>query len=100
MTKSTLIIRDSHARHFGTYNCSVTNLYGSDSVEIRLVPDSKYDIIFVGIFIFTPYGRCQISQYSHRLYYIKGNKTHRLKPLTLLSIFAEIVLIIINVPIL
>ncbi|XP_071449703.1 irregular chiasm C-roughest protein [Hetaerina americana] len=34
--KSTLIIRDSHEDHFGPYNCSVTNPYGSDGLEITL----------------------------------------------------------------
>lgn len=42
MTKSTLIIRKSESRHFGSYNCTVTNLYGMDSIEIKLVADSKY----------------------------------------------------------
>lgn len=40
--KSTLIIRESKEKHFGTYNCSVTNRYGSDMVEINLMPQSKY----------------------------------------------------------
>lgn len=39
--KSTLIIRESQERHFGMYNCSVTNPYGSDVVEINLMPQSK-----------------------------------------------------------
>lgn len=34
--KSTLIIRDSDTKHFGRYNCSVTNSYGQDNVEIVL----------------------------------------------------------------
>lgn len=41
LTKSTLVIRKSETRHFGVYNCTVINLYGLDSVEIRLAPDSK-----------------------------------------------------------
>lgn len=40
--KSTLVIRESQERHFGTYNCSVTNRYGSDMVEINLMPQSEY----------------------------------------------------------
>lgn len=40
--KSTLIIRESQERHFGMYNCSVTNPYGSDVVEINLMPQSKF----------------------------------------------------------
>jgi hypothetical protein len=39
--KSTLVIRESRQQHFGPYNCSVTNPYGSDVVEIYLKPQSK-----------------------------------------------------------
>lgn len=39
--KSTLIIRESQERHFGVYNCSVSNPYGNDVVEINLMPQSK-----------------------------------------------------------
>lgn len=39
--KSTLIIRESQERHFGNYNCSVSNPYGSDMVEINLMPQSN-----------------------------------------------------------
>lgn len=41
LTKSTLIIRRSESKHFGSYNCTVLNAYGVDSVEINLVPASK-----------------------------------------------------------
>jgi hypothetical protein len=34
--KSTLVVRDSDSKHFGRYNCSVTNDYGHDNVEIVL----------------------------------------------------------------
>jgi hypothetical protein len=34
--KSTLVIRDSDSKHFGSYNCSVANDYGHDNVEILL----------------------------------------------------------------
>lgn len=34
--KSTLVVRDSDTKHFGRYNCSVTNDYGHDNVEIVL----------------------------------------------------------------
>jgi hypothetical protein len=47
MTKSTLLIRKSEARHFGTYNCTAINSYGLDSVEINLVADSKYEQEFI-----------------------------------------------------
>ncbi|XP_045462512.1 irregular chiasm C-roughest protein-like isoform X1 [Harmonia axyridis] len=39
--KSTLIIRESQERHFGMYNCSVSNPYGSDMVEINLMPQNR-----------------------------------------------------------
>ena len=35
--KSTLIIRESQSKHFGRYNCTVVNDYGSDSLEISLI---------------------------------------------------------------
>ncbi|XP_030767335.1 irregular chiasm C-roughest protein-like [Sitophilus oryzae] len=49
--KSTLIIRESQERHFGMYNCSVTNPYGSDVVEISLMPQKSFPmlIIVVGV---------------------------------------------------
>ncbi|XP_039499336.1 irregular chiasm C-roughest protein isoform X1 [Drosophila santomea] len=34
--KSTLIIRDSQAYHYGKYNCTVVNDYGNDVAEIQL----------------------------------------------------------------
>ncbi|XP_018566969.1 irregular chiasm C-roughest protein-like isoform X2 [Anoplophora glabripennis] len=49
--KSTLIIRESQERHFGMYNCSVTNPYGSDVVEINLMPQKNFPmlILVVGV---------------------------------------------------
>ncbi|XP_065160289.1 irregular chiasm C-roughest protein isoform X3 [Atheta coriaria] len=55
--KSTLIIRESQGKHFGMYNCSVSNPYGADVVEINLMPQkvlfaeniSSTFIIFGGI---------------------------------------------------
>lgn len=35
--KSTLIIRESQSKHFGRYNCTVVNDYGSDFLEIDLI---------------------------------------------------------------
>ncbi|KAK5639967.1 hypothetical protein RI129_010778 [Pyrocoelia pectoralis] len=43
--KSTLIIRESQERHFGMYNCSVTNPYGSDVVEINLMPQKTFPML-------------------------------------------------------
>lgn len=34
--KSTLVVRDSDSKHFGSYNCSVANDYGHDNEEIVL----------------------------------------------------------------
>ncbi|XP_067007432.1 irregular chiasm C-roughest protein isoform X2 [Anabrus simplex] len=49
--KSTLVIRESRDQHFGHYNCSVTNPYGSDTVEILLKPQKTFPllIILVGV---------------------------------------------------
>ncbi|XP_060519888.1 irregular chiasm C-roughest protein [Cylas formicarius] len=49
--KSTLIIRESQEKHFGMYNCSVSNPYGSDVVEISLMPQKSFPmlIIVVGV---------------------------------------------------
>ncbi|CAH0718484.1 unnamed protein product, partial [Brenthis ino] len=45
MTKSTLVIRNSQTRHFGSYNCTVSNAYGSDSVEINVIPDKSIPLM-------------------------------------------------------
>lgn len=39
--KSTLIIRDSQAYHYGKYNCTVVNDYGNDVLEINLQAQSE-----------------------------------------------------------
>ncbi|XP_035899953.1 irregular chiasm C-roughest protein-like isoform X1 [Anopheles stephensi] len=36
--RSTLIISKSQRQHFGVYNCTVLNEYGSDSLEIQFAP--------------------------------------------------------------
>lgn len=43
--KSTLIIRESRQEHFGVYNCTVSNQYGSDVVEITLKAQSMNFLI-------------------------------------------------------
>jgi hypothetical protein len=45
--KSTLVIRESQEKHFGMYNCSVMNQYGSDVVEINLMQQSMISCKFV-----------------------------------------------------
>ncbi|CAG9789958.1 unnamed protein product [Diatraea saccharalis] len=47
MTKSTLVIRKSEARHFGSYNCTVINSYGMETIEIILVADKTNSLIFI-----------------------------------------------------
>ncbi|KAJ0170541.1 hypothetical protein K1T71_013912 [Dendrolimus kikuchii] len=47
LTKSTLVIRRSEAKHFGVYNCTVINLYGMDSVEIHLAPDKTFPLVMI-----------------------------------------------------
>ncbi|KAJ8920019.1 hypothetical protein NQ315_006550 [Exocentrus adspersus] len=47
--KSTLIIRESQERHFGMYNCSVANPYGSDVVEINLMPQKNFPMLILVI---------------------------------------------------
>lgn len=39
--RSTLVIREAHDRHFGSYNCTVANAYGSGAAEILVKKQSK-----------------------------------------------------------
>lgn len=41
IVKSSLVIRASYTKHFGEYNCSVTNEYGNANEAILLKPHSK-----------------------------------------------------------
>ncbi|KAL4154272.1 hypothetical protein QTP88_002096 [Uroleucon formosanum] len=43
--KSTLIINKSVKEHFGTYNCTAYNEYGSDTIMIVLVPKKDFMLI-------------------------------------------------------
>ncbi|XP_028040413.1 irregular chiasm C-roughest protein-like [Bombyx mandarina] len=45
MTKSTLIIRKSESEHFGPYNCTVINSYGTDSAEIHLIAEKTFPML-------------------------------------------------------
>nr|CAD7256088.1 unnamed protein product [Timema shepardi] len=45
--KSTLVIRESQEGHFGSYNCSVINPYGSDVVEIILKPQKNFPLLMI-----------------------------------------------------
>ncbi|XP_029346962.1 irregular chiasm C-roughest protein [Acyrthosiphon pisum] len=67
--KSTLIIRKSVQEHFGTYNCTAHNEYGSDTMMIVLVPKKDFMLILsiigavggiiVMILIFSVIGFCR-----------------------------------------
>ncbi|XP_070492966.1 irregular chiasm C-roughest protein isoform X2 [Chironomus tepperi] len=41
--KSTLLIKRSELKHFGVYNCTVINEYGSDILDIELNLENKYN---------------------------------------------------------
>lgn len=45
--KSTLIIRESRQEHFGVYNCTVSNPYGSDIVEITLKAQKSFPLLLI-----------------------------------------------------
>ncbi|KAL0273423.1 UNVERIFIED_CONTAM: hypothetical protein PYX00_006087 [Menopon gallinae] len=45
--KSTLIIPASESRHFGVYNCSVTNPYGTDWAEILLKAQKSFPLLII-----------------------------------------------------
>ncbi|XP_073987777.1 irregular chiasm C-roughest protein-like isoform X2 [Rhodnius prolixus] len=45
--KSTLIIRESRQDHFGVYNCTVVNSYGSDVLEITVKPQKNFPLLLI-----------------------------------------------------
>ncbi|CAH2061858.1 unnamed protein product, partial [Iphiclides podalirius] len=47
VVNSTLIIRESQSRHFGTYKCNVSNEYGSDILEITLRPNKSFPLLLI-----------------------------------------------------
>jgi hypothetical protein len=47
--KSTLLIRESNTKHFGRYNCTVLNDYGSDILEIELTGESKLTKLLIDL---------------------------------------------------
>ncbi|KAL4707087.1 hypothetical protein ACJJTC_011413 [Scirpophaga incertulas] len=47
VVNSTLIIRESQARHFGVYKCNVSNDYGSDTLEIVLRPNKTFPLLLI-----------------------------------------------------
>ncbi|XP_075987706.1 irregular chiasm C-roughest protein-like isoform X2 [Anticarsia gemmatalis] len=51
MIKSSLVIRTSQSKHYGQYNCSVTNEYGNANVAIMLKPLKSLPlyIILIGV---------------------------------------------------
>ncbi|CAG9789954.1 unnamed protein product [Diatraea saccharalis] len=59
--KSTLVIRASQSKHYGTYSCSVTNEYGNDNAAITLKPLKTLPLFIIligvtsGIIIFSAF---------------------------------------------
>ncbi|KAM3968499.1 irregular chiasm C-roughest protein isoform 2-T2 [Aphomia sociella] len=49
MVKSSLSIRNSQLKHYGLYNCSITNEYGNANVAILLIEIIPLSLIFTGI---------------------------------------------------
>ncbi|KAJ0170539.1 hypothetical protein K1T71_013910 [Dendrolimus kikuchii] len=47
IVNSTLIIRESQAKHFGVYKCNVSNEYGSDNMEITLKPTKSFPLLLI-----------------------------------------------------
>lgn len=52
--KSTLIIRETQYKHFGQYNCTVANDYGTDVQTIDLIhkSKSKENVLLINFFFF------------------------------------------------
>ncbi|XP_050357974.1 irregular chiasm C-roughest protein-like isoform X2 [Nymphalis io] len=61
IVKSSLVIRDSQSKHYGVYNCSVTNEYGNANVAITLKPLKTLPLFIIligvtsGIIIFSSF---------------------------------------------
>ncbi|KAL0859876.1 hypothetical protein ABMA27_010212 [Loxostege sticticalis] len=61
VVKSSLVIRASQAKHYGTYNCSVTNEYGNANAAIVLKPLKTLPLFIIligvtsGIIIFSAF---------------------------------------------
>ncbi|XP_050679568.1 irregular chiasm C-roughest protein-like [Leptidea sinapis] len=47
LTKSTLIVRNSAPKHFGVYNCTVINDYGTDTAHIVLMRDKSASLLLI-----------------------------------------------------
>lgn len=47
--RAALIIKESRSSHFGRYNCTVKNSYGSDSLLINLKPERKLNLLYLYI---------------------------------------------------
>ncbi|XP_052743114.1 irregular chiasm C-roughest protein isoform X1 [Bicyclus anynana] len=47
VVNSTLTIRESQSKHFGTYKCNVSNDYGSDTLEITLRPTKSFPLLLI-----------------------------------------------------
>ncbi|CAG4974936.1 unnamed protein product [Colias eurytheme] len=47
IVNSTLIIRESQAKHFGVYRCNVSNDYGSDTMDIVVRPNKSFPLLLI-----------------------------------------------------
>ncbi|XP_073965608.1 irregular chiasm C-roughest protein-like, partial [Choristoneura fumiferana] len=47
VVNSTLIVRESQSKHFGTYRCNVSNEYGSDAMDIILKPNKTFPLLLI-----------------------------------------------------
>ncbi|XP_038217087.1 irregular chiasm C-roughest protein-like isoform X2 [Zerene cesonia] len=47
IVNSTLIIRESQAKHFGLYRCNVSNDYGSDTLDIVVRPNKSFPLLLI-----------------------------------------------------
>ncbi|CAG9572924.1 unnamed protein product [Danaus chrysippus] len=61
ITKSSLVIRSSQSKHYGVYNCSVTNEYGNANAAISLKPSKTLPLVIIligstsGIIVFSAF---------------------------------------------
>uniref|UniRef100_A0A1B6LJR2 Ig-like domain-containing protein n=2 Tax=Graphocephala atropunctata TaxID=36148 RepID=A0A1B6LJR2_9HEMI len=83
--KSTLIIRDSRQEHFGIYNCTVSNPYGSDVVEITLKAQKSFPLhstligVMGGIVVFMAVTTILILCQRNRVSKPQGEKVEEVK---------------------
>uniref|UniRef100_W8AUB9 Irregular chiasm C-roughest protein n=2 Tax=Ceratitis capitata TaxID=7213 RepID=W8AUB9_CERCA len=82
--KSTLIIRDSQAYHYGKYNCTVVNDYGNDVLEINLQAQKKISPMMIIIGGTSVVG-CAMILIIIIIVYFKCKKRTKLPPADVIS---------------